>query len=86
MNKLRTFLNFWHIPVDSLKITGVLLIGLGMGFGFWTATGQGHQECIVCHNMDHNPHTITIDCHALAAHLAHGDLEGPCEVTPVQNP
>ena len=88
MKKLRMCSDFWHIPVGSLKTTGVVLIGFGIGFGFWTATapGQGHQECIVCHNMDHNPHTLTIDCHALAAHLAHGDMEGPCEITPVQNP
>ena len=98
MKKLRAFSNFYHIPVGSLKTTGVLFIGLGMGFGFWTAMAAphdtptptpgsgGHQECVVCHNMAHNPHTITIDCHALPAHLAHGDREGPCEITPVQNP
>lgn len=48
--------------------------------------GRGHQECTVCHNVQHNPHTITIDCHALQAHLAHGDYTGPCQVTQVTNP
>jgi hypothetical protein len=48
--------------------------------------GRGHQKCVVCHNVQHNPHTITIDCHALQRHLDHGDYEGPCQITPVTNP
>jgi hypothetical protein len=40
----------------------------------------------VCHNVQHNPHTITIDCNALKAHLAHGDYEGPCQPTPTPTP
>jgi len=48
--------------------------------------GGGHQACVVCHNVQHNPQTLTIDCNALPAHLAHGDYEGPCQATPVQNP
>jgi len=44
--------------------------------------GPGHRKCVVCHNVQHNPHTITIDCNALKAHLAHGDYEGPCRATP----
>lgn len=48
--------------------------------------GAGHQACVVCHNIQHNPQTLTIDCNALPAHLAHGDTEGPCQATQVQNP
>ena len=48
--------------------------------------GEGHQKCTVCHNVQHNPHTITIDCHALKAHLAHGDYEGACQPTPTPTP
>lgn len=48
--------------------------------------GGGHQECVVCHNVQNNPRTLTIDCNALQAHLNHGDYEGPCQPTPVTNP
>jgi hypothetical protein len=48
--------------------------------------GPGHQECTVCHNPQHHPITLTIDCNALKAHLAHGDYEGPCRNTPTPKP
>jgi hypothetical protein len=48
--------------------------------------GRGHQECTVCHNPTHHPITLTIDCNALKAHLAHGDYEGPCRNTPTPTP
>ena len=48
--------------------------------------GGGHQECVVCHNQQHNPITLTIDCNALQAHLDHGDSQGPCQVTQPTNP
>jgi Ca2+-binding RTX toxin-like protein len=32
----------------------------------------------VCHNTEHNPHTITVGAPAEAAHLAHGDTAGAC--------
>lgn len=48
--------------------------------------GRGHQECTVCHNPQHHPITLTIDCNALKAHLAHGDYEGPCRNTPTPKP
>ena len=78
-----------HGPLSagSFKAGFVLLVGIGFGFAFWTATATPpHQECVVCHNIQHNPHTLTIDCNALPAHLAHGDTEGPCEITPIENP
>jgi hypothetical protein len=70
------------------------IIALGLSLAFRTATaqsptptpGKGHQPCTVCHNVQHNPHTITIDCNALQAHLAHGDYEGPCRPTPTPTP
>ena len=36
------------------------------------------QKIIVCHNIDHNPHSISISKNALQSHLAHGDKEGEC--------
>ena len=33
----------------------------------------------LCHNVDHNPHTITVAQSAVAAHLAHGDSLTPCQ-------
>jgi len=49
--------------------------------------GKGHQKCTVCHKpAGPHPQTLTIDCHALQAHLNHGDYEGPCQVTQVTNP
>ena len=52
-----------------------------------TPTPKGHEKCTVCHKpAGPHPQTLTIDCHALQAHLNHGDHEGPCEVTQVTNP
>ena len=39
------------------------------------------RKVTVCHKG----HAIQIDEHALKAHLAHGDTEGPCEITPSKN-
>lgn len=43
--------------------------------------GQGGR-CQVCHNGN----TLTVSCNAVPAHVRHGDTEGPCVVTPTQNP
>ena len=39
------------------------------------------KKVTVCHKG----HAIEISQNALSAHLAHGDTEGPCEVTPSKN-
>jgi hypothetical protein len=39
------------------------------------------KKVTVCHKG----HAIEISENALSAHLAHGDTEGPCEVTPSKN-
>jgi hypothetical protein len=41
------------------------------------------HKIVICHIPPGNPaiaHTIEIDLHALDAHLAHGDVIGPCDV------
>ena len=38
---------------------------------------NGQGKVTLCHN-ENNPHTITVGAPAKAAHLAHGDTEGPC--------
>ncbi|MFC1996147.1 DUF5666 domain-containing protein [Chloroflexota bacterium] len=36
------------------------------------------KKVTICHNIDHNPHTIVISQSAWPAHQAHGDTMGPC--------
>ena len=51
--------------------------------------GGGSQsgQCQVCHTSGNGKkQTLTISCNAVPAHLGHGDTEGPCPVTPTQNP
>lgn len=51
--------------------------------------GGGSQSgrCQVCHTTGSGKRqTLTISCNAVPAHIAHGDTEGPCPVTPTQNP
>ena len=39
--------------------------------------GEANTKVTICHNN----HTITIDIHALPAHMAHGDDFGGCGTT-----
>ena len=51
--------------------------------------GGGSQagRCQVCHTTGSGQRqTLTISCNAVPAHIGHGDTEGPCPVTPTQNP
>ena len=51
--------------------------------------GGGSQSgrCQVCHRSGNGKRrTLTISCNAVPAHVRHGDTEGPCPVTPTQNP
>ena len=51
--------------------------------------GGGSQSgrCQVCHTSGNGQRkTLTISCNAVPAHIGHGDTEGPCPVTPTQNP
>ena len=41
-------------------------------------TSTGGEKVLVCHNISKNPHTINISSSAVPAHLAHGDVLGPC--------
>ena len=46
MKKLRTLSNLW--VTEARKITGILIIALGLGFGFWSVTADpssgGHDS------------------------------------------
>jgi hypothetical protein len=51
--------------------------------------GGGSQtgQCQVCHTTGSGKSvTLTISCNAVPQHIGHGDTEGPCPVTPTQNP
>jgi hypothetical protein len=41
-------------------------------------SGTGQIKVTLCHNVERNPHTITIAQPAVQAHLDHGDYLGPC--------
>lgn len=38
----------------------------------------GQEKVSVCHNVENNPHEISVALPALQAHLAHGDVPVPC--------
>jgi hypothetical protein len=44
--------------------------------------GGGQEKVSLCHNQDHNAHTITVGAPAVAAHRAHGDAVGACTDEP----
>jgi len=47
--------------------------------------GYGYGEVTICHIPPGNPdaaHTITVGARAVEAHLAHGDILGPCLGSP----
>ena len=53
------------------------------------SAGGGSQSgrCQVCHTDGQGRRrTLTISCNAVPQHIGHGDTEGPCPVTPTQNP
>ncbi|MFL5991385.1 MAG: calcium-binding protein, partial [Rubrobacteraceae bacterium] len=41
--------------------------------------GGPAEKVLLCHNQEHNPHTISVGAPAQAAHERHGDALGPCE-------
>lgn len=66
----------------------IMLVSVGLAFfaGFLllgpSVAPAGNAKVEVCHIPPGNPdnfHTITISENALPAHLAHGDLPGPCD-------
>lgn len=72
---LRT--NGWSKPVTlSLCLAGILLAPAQAD-----NADKSSRKVTICHKG----HTITVDEHALKAHLAHGDTQGPCVITPSKN-
>lgn len=64
-------------PKSLQRILPLALLILGTA----TAQAAADAKVKVCHIPPGNPanfHTITISANALPAHLAHGDLAGPC--------
>jgi hypothetical protein len=71
--------------VSPAFLLGVVLV-LG---GPPPAAGQPQENVTICHIPPGNPanaHTITVGAPAVTAHLAHGDTEGACPVTPAPPP
>lgn len=74
----------------------VILLSVSIGFLFAMdadASVETNCECLeqtpdsantecICHVALANPHTICVNRHAVAAHLAHGDNMGACVVAP----
>jgi hypothetical protein len=76
------------------KLVGILAVLSIGGSVAWAAStgplktkpspgpGTGYAgKVTICHHTGsrkHPFHTITVDAHALPAHLAHGDTIGPC--------
>ncbi len=44
------------------------------------------HKITICHNVQHNPHTITIDESAWKSHKKHGDYLGECIESPTESP
>ena len=55
----------------------LLAAGAASGVTVAASTGKPSDKVAICHKG----HTITVDDHALPAHLAHGDTIGPCNIT-----
>lgn len=55
-------------------------ISLGVVLGIGALAILGQTKVTLCHNVDHNPHTITVAAPAAVAHfLQHpSDTLGPC--------
>ena len=69
--------NFANAPANQNPAPG------SVGGGSASQAGR----CQVCHRDGQGRRrTLTISCNAVPAHLGHGDTEGPCPVTPTQNP
>ncbi len=67
-----------------MRIAFTVFAGLFAGTGMFAepAAAAGNAKVEICHIPPGNPanfHTITIGENAISAHLAHGDLAGPCD-------
>src|SRR5438128_6317459 len=75
----------------ALGILAGLAVVAGVGFAATNSSGSaayqyqyGHKV-VICHHTGSKSHptvTISIDQHALPAHLKHGDTVGACQTTP----
>ena len=68
---------------DEMKklILVVMLVAVAAAFGAGSTYAGGNTKIEICHIPPGNPdnfHTIKISENAYSAHLAHGDLGGPC--------
>ncbi len=64
-------------------ITSVILLSGILGFVLSIPDAFAEHKVTICHIPPGNPdnaHTIEVSENAVAAHLAHGDTLGPCDL------
>ena len=67
----------WRTLIVAVTVICLLVPALGAG-----ADRDSREKVEICHIPPGNPgeaHTIEVNVRALPAHLAHGDVEGPCK-------
>ncbi len=67
----------------ALLVSVLLAVLAGVGVTKRAAAARAYEyeyghRVTICHQTGHGQHTITVDEHALDAHLAHGDTIGAC--------
>jgi hypothetical protein len=75
MHKLSVTESYRRVLSSALWIAFATFVVLGLSAGMASAD-QGHKIDIC-----HNGHIISVDVHAVPAHLEHGDLLGDCDGT-----
>lgn len=61
------------------------LVTLQLNDGVVIAAGNKNVKVTICHRTGNGgSHEITVDSHAVPAHLAHGDALGSCNTQPTR--
>jgi hypothetical protein len=67
--------------LKQLSLAFCLVLLLAPAQGGDPPADKADKKVTVCHKGN----AIEISVNALSAHLAHGDTEGPCQITPSKN-